>query len=82
VVLAWAKRHSVTFCADARKQLLDGFGSSKSGEDPFDALIGLLGMIEVVDARRPEGYAPTANAAAWEGWILGQAAQLPHSAGV
>jgi hypothetical protein len=71
-VLDWAKRYGVTFAADARDSLLNGFGSSKSGEDPFDALIGLLSMIEVVDERRDEGSASIRDGAAWEGWILGQ----------
>ena len=50
----------------------DGFGPRKSGEDPFDATMGLLGMIEVVEGRR--AAAPTeTKAVEWEGWILGQA---------
>jgi hypothetical protein len=49
----------------------NGFGSSKSGEDLFDATMGLLGMIEVVEGRR--AAAPTQmQAVEWEGWILGQ----------
>jgi hypothetical protein len=62
----------VSFLDDARDALLDGFGPSKAGEDPFNALIGLLGMIEVVDGRRDEGCASDRSSAAWEGWILGQ----------
>jgi len=73
-VLAWAKRYGVIFSGHAREQLLDGFGPSKSGEDQFDALIGLLSMIEVVDGRRREGGLPTASTVAWEGWNLGQTA--------
>jgi hypothetical protein len=50
----------------------DGFGPSKSGEDPFDAAMGLFGMIEVVEGRRLAAPTET-QAVAWEGWILGQA---------
>ena len=53
--------------------LTNGFGAKKEGEDPFDAALGLFGMIEVVDGRRDA--APAApEAPEWEGWILGQAA--------
>lgn len=71
-LFTWAEKHSVSFTTDARDVLLNGFGPSASGEDPFDAFVGLLGMIEVVDGRRPEGGASAGNSALWEGWILGQ----------
>jgi hypothetical protein len=71
-VIPWAESHDVSFSDDARKTLLDGFGPAASGEDPFDALIGLLSMIEVVDGRRDEGRASSADGITWEGWILGQ----------
>lgn len=51
-VIPWAERYGVSFAGDVLKELLDGFGPSKSGEDPFDALVGLLSMIEVVDGRQ------------------------------
>ncbi len=35
-----------------RTELEEGFGPLGSGEDPYDALIGLLSMISVVDGRR------------------------------
>jgi hypothetical protein len=38
----------------ATAQLQDGFGAHADGEDRFDALIGLLSMIGVVDGRRLE----------------------------
>ncbi len=49
----------------------DGFGSDKAGEDRFDATIGLLGMLDVVDGRRGEGIPAIAAVHKWEGWILG-----------
>ncbi|MGX9991927.1 DUF429 domain-containing protein [Rhizobium sp. Z1P35] len=49
----------------------DGFGSDKAGEDRFDAVIGLLGMIDVVDGRRGEGIPAVDAVRKWEGWILG-----------
>ncbi|SIR05275.1 hypothetical protein SAMN05880582_1067 [Rhizobium sp. RU20A] len=48
-----------------------GFGADTAGEDRFDAAVGLLGMLDVVDGRRDEG-APASDAVRrWEGWILG-----------
>ncbi|RJF87244.1 DUF429 domain-containing protein [Oleomonas cavernae] len=71
-IIAWTGRHGVIFEAAARAAILDGFGPSNSGEDPFDALIGLLGMIEVVEGRRTPGPEQDDEIRRWEGWILGQ----------
>jgi hypothetical protein len=38
----------------------------------FDALMGLLKMIEVVERRRPERTENDDGTIAWEGWILGR----------
>jgi hypothetical protein len=71
--MSWAKWARVEFTARAQAELFDGFGPRKLGEDPFDAFIGLLSMIEVVDHRRLEGGTSLGDEAArWEGWILGQ----------
>ncbi|MBM7322380.1 hypothetical protein JS562_04460 [Agrobacterium sp. S2] len=51
-----------------------GFGNGKDGEDRFDATVGLLGMIDVVDGRRTEGVPEADDVKTWEGWILGQRA--------
>ncbi|ONG55675.1 hypothetical protein BKE38_09000 [Pseudoroseomonas deserti] len=69
---AWAALHRIRFSDELSAQITEGFGLSKAGEDPFDALAGVLGMIEILDGRRPE--APTLHQLArqWEGWILGQ----------
>lgn len=63
--------HRIDLSAELVAIIADGFGPRKSGEDPFDAVMGLLGMIEVVDGRRREAPAeiPDRN---WEGWILGR----------
>ena len=72
-LLNWARSNRVTFTPTLLQQLADGFGSTSSGEDRFDALIGLLGMIEVVDGRRA-AHPGHGREVDWEGWILGQAA--------
>jgi hypothetical protein len=70
-LLEWARRWGISFTDRMRNAIDDGFGAHKSGEDPFDAAMGLLGMIEVVDGRRAAAPTPTGVS---EGWILGQAA--------
>jgi len=73
-LLDWARQRGVTFSVELITQVEDGFGARGEGEDAFDALIGVLGMIEVADGRRLERPADRNSGEAWEGWILGQAA--------
>ncbi len=73
-MLGFANAQGVRFSHEARKDLDEGFGQAASGEDPFDAMAGLLSMIAVADGRRDEGGPGTEEGAAWEGWILGQPA--------
>ncbi|TXN41813.1 DUF429 domain-containing protein [Methylobacterium sp. WL30] len=71
-IIAWSSAAGVDL-GEAREPLLDGFGASSSGEDPFDALAGLLAMIEVVEKRAPEAVTQVGlEVAAWEGWIVGR----------
>lgn len=77
ILLKWATTHAVALSKEARDALFDGFGPSKQGEDPFDALVGLLSMVEVVEGRRNEGgEVLSADVKKWEGWILGQRGPL------
>lgn len=72
-MLKWAARHKVRLTPEIQTLIADGFGERPSGEDPFDAMAGLLGMIEVVDGRRDAAPALTTLSKDGEGWILGQA---------
>ena len=55
-----------------RDRVEDGFGSGATGEDAFDAFVGMLGMVHVLRGRRPVGPPPErAGLAALEGWVLG-----------
>ncbi len=58
----------------ARAEIEDGFGAGASGEDRFDAVVGLLGMLNVVLGRRPSGEPDDPVVRRIEGWILGQTA--------
>lgn len=71
-ILSLGERHAVVFTAGASAALNDGFGSMSNGEDQFDAVMGLLKMIEVVDGRREERTEQPAETSDWEGWILGR----------
>jgi hypothetical protein len=71
VILNWAKKRSVHFDDQTVQQVRDGFGPSRNGEDPFDALIGLCSMLEIALGHRTEG-APPEEKRLVEGWILGQ----------
>ena len=51
----------------------NGFGDSPVGEDRFDSLVGLAGMLEVVLGKRPEMPLMSSETRLIEGWILGQA---------
>jgi hypothetical protein len=72
-LLDWAAEHDVGWAADVEARVLDGFGPAPSGEDPFDAAVGLLGLLRVARGVQPAGPAALPAAAKTvEGWILGQ----------
>ncbi len=51
-LLAFTGRSSVLLTSDARSAIEDGFGDKADGEDRFDAMVGLLGMLNVVQGGR------------------------------
>ncbi|MFZ4409158.1 MAG: hypothetical protein ACOYOH_17590 [Paracraurococcus sp.] len=55
-----------------------GFGADAAGEDRFDSVIGLLGLIGVLDGARPDFVPDDPWIRRWEGWVLGQTA-LPRA---
>ncbi|KQN77154.1 methyltransferase type 12 [Devosia sp. Leaf64] len=48
-----------------------GFGEDPHAEDRFDSLVGLIGMIDVVDGGRYDGAPDTPQISEIEGWMLG-----------
>ncbi len=68
-ITSWASSNNVALSSDLVALMGNGFGTLPEGEDAFDAVMGLLGMIEVIDGRRSEGPMQPNK---WEGWILGQ----------
>jgi hypothetical protein len=65
----WAERRGVRLHPDLKQVIEAGF---PKGDDPFDAVIGLFGMLEVALGHRATGEPPDAATIAVEGWILGQ----------
>ncbi|MBC8446776.1 MAG: hypothetical protein H8D78_03410 [Chloroflexi bacterium] len=74
-LLAWADVAQVELAPALRDDVGDGFGPSADGEDPFDAMVGLLGMLNVVLKRRSADTPDDDQVHRIEGWILGQAAE-------
>jgi hypothetical protein len=73
-LIAWAKDANVGLTHDLVGEIQDGFGSDRAGEDRFDAMVGVLGMLNVVLGRRPPGEPDDPSVRRIEGWILGQPA--------
>ena len=71
-ILSWCRSNQVTMPQDLRLALEVGFNQSVTGEDQFDSLVGLLGMIESV--RHPSRFAAPDPLLiqSIEGWILGR----------
>lgn len=63
--------------AALRAAAAEGFGADAAGEDRFDSVVGLLGLIGVLDGARPDFVPEDPMVRAWEGWVLGQTA-LPR----
>jgi hypothetical protein len=55
-----------------------GFGADAAGEDRFDCVLGVLCVLNVLAAHRPDTSPDDPWIRNWEGWVLGQTA-LPKS---
>ncbi len=73
-LLAWARDAGVALEPALTEQIAGGFGVGADGEDRFDAVVGLFGMLNVVLGRRAPGEPPDDDVRRVEGWILGQTA--------
>ncbi|NJD59434.1 MAG: DUF429 domain-containing protein [Anaerolineales bacterium] len=71
-LLSWAQSHNIHLKPGVRSDILDGFGDCPEGEDRFDALVGLYGMINVVQGHHPTGEPLAPYLSKIEGWIFGQ----------
>jgi len=66
-LLRWVKDTPIEISSELRTSITNGF---PQGDDAFDAIVGLLGMIEVVLGQREPGDPEEVRKV--EGWILGQ----------
>jgi hypothetical protein len=73
-LLRWADGAGVDVTPASRNDIEDGFGEHGDGEEPFDATVGLFGMLNVVMGRRAPGEPEDERTRNIEGWMLGQAA--------
>ena len=71
-LLAWGTTNQITLNPELHRQIIDGFGPRSTGEDPFDAVIGLFGMLNVLLGKQPAGEPESTEIRAVECWILGQ----------
>jgi hypothetical protein len=74
-LLDWAGRLGVDWDAGVLRRVRAGCDAGPTGEDEFDAVVGVLGMISVVTGAVAPGV-PAGDPAvtSTEGWILGRAA--------
>jgi Protein of unknown function (DUF429) len=70
-LLRWAAAADVGLEALLCAEMKDGFGASRDGEDRFDALVGVLGMLNVVLGLRSSGEPDDPVVRRIEGWMLG-----------
>jgi hypothetical protein len=64
-------------CPALAAAVTDGFGADAASEDRFDSVVGLLGLVGVLDGTRPDFVPDDPWVRTWEGWVLGQTA-LPR----
>lgn len=81
ILLSWARRAGVRVSPPLRSQIADGFGKAPAGEDPFDATVGVFGMLNIVLGRRGTGEPDAPAIRTVEGWILGRSAERTLGAG-
>ncbi|HUO73567.1 MAG TPA: hypothetical protein VMU39_22550 [Solirubrobacteraceae bacterium] len=69
----WCKDNGVVLDEALVRQVNDGFGPSRDGEDRFDAVVGLLGMIGAIAGGREPPVPDDPAVREVEGWMFGQA---------
>lgn len=71
-LITWLESHRVSLVPPLDQQIQDGFGPSPDSEDQFDAVIGLIGMLNLFLGVQPLVEPPPGIIREVEGWILGQ----------
>lgn len=73
-LLHWAETAEVGLDPVLSEAIQNGFGPSADGEDPFDAVVGLFGMLNIVLGYRESGEPDEEQIREVEGWMLGRCA--------
>ncbi len=76
-LIDWGERVGVEFELALTALIQSGFGPMPEAEDPFDALVGCIGMINVVLGYQPLYEPDEPHIRKVEGWIFGQAKTNP-----
>jgi hypothetical protein len=76
-LLDWAETAHVDLAPALSAALRSGFGPKPGGEDSFDAVVGLFGMLNLLLGLRPLEEPAGQTLRKVEGWILGQSCP-PH----
>ena len=66
-----ARVKGIEIVAAVWDDIKDGFGPDHGKDDAFDALIGVMGLIEIAEGHRPEHLPKTPDILEREGWIVG-----------
>ncbi len=72
LLFSWPYDHQIALSETIREKIQDGFGNQANGEDQFDALVGLYGMINIIQGNHWFGEPPSTVISNIEGWIFGQ----------
>jgi hypothetical protein len=75
LLISWARQHRLRLSLPILEKINSGFSSSYAGEDQFDALVGLYGMINIIQGNHPFGEPGLPVISKIEGWIFGQEGQ-------
>ena len=70
-LLAAADRAGLRLAAELAALIQDGFGGGREGENAFDSVVGLIGMLLVLRGRRPADPPDEPAVRRVEGWMLG-----------
>lgn len=71
-IVRWTRANGVALAPALRRALGHGFGNRADGEDRFDAVVGTLGILNVVLGNRAPGEPDDPLIRRVEGWTLGQ----------
>jgi hypothetical protein len=71
-LLEWTEDNPVDLTPALKTMLLDGFGSSPNGDDQFDSVVGLFGMLNILFGNHPCRQPADEHIRKVEGWIFGK----------